>query len=181
MASYRFPHARRLHQAIEQRAGAEVAAQITGDDPGPTPGDARKAEWAEAACLRLIDRFSPEEVAAIRIDCACGPAEGRMKALKRHYQSHGTLASIAEKFSAEGGPSWVENGVLYVSYPACYCSCVKRAPGPLPRAWCLCSVGYTRRNLEYALGRPVKVTLLESVKTGGARCLMKAEVVGDDV
>jgi len=43
----------------------------------------------------------------------------------------------------------------------------------LSEMWCICTLGYTKRLLNYALGYEIKVKLIEGVKTGSNRCVMK--------
>lgn len=69
-----------------------------------------------------------------------------------------------------------ENGSLYLIYPQCYCSCVKRVDKPISKVWCYCTLGYTKRMFEHILERKTKVELLESVKSGGSRCLIQVSL-----
>ena len=65
-----------------------------------------------------------------------------------------------------------EDGLLFI-YPECYCACVKRVPEPVPRTWCLCTLGHVRSLFSQVLGREPEVELLETVKSGGERCVIK--------
>ena len=38
------------------------------------------------------------------------------------------------------------------------------------RSYCTCSLGWMKETFEAVMGRPVDVTLVESVKRGGQRC-----------
>lgn len=174
MPEFENPHVQRLYESLRRHAGEEEAQRIVGQvSLSKTPNENQKNRWAHAVCALLRESFDNETVRRIRMDCACGPALGKMNALKKHYEKHGTLESIAEKLGGEGAPSWVEDGALYISYPQCYCSLVKHCGDLLPESWCWCSLGYTRRNLTYVLGRPVEVELLKSVKRGDERCLQR--------
>jgi hypothetical protein len=175
MPEFQNPHSRRLYDSLVNLAGRETAERITATYPlDKTPTNRQKQAWVQAVCSSLDREFGAEATGQTLMGCACGPAKRKMTALKKYYEEMGTLEAIAEKLSSQGAPSWVEGDTLFISYPKCYCSFVNKLSGPLPESWCFCGLGYTRRNLEYVFGQPVEVTLLESVKKGDKRCLMKA-------
>ncbi|MBQ8548082.1 MAG: hypothetical protein IJ427_06240 [Lachnospiraceae bacterium] len=58
-------------------------------------------------------------------------------------------------------------------YPECYCACVKRIPKELSKTWCYCTLGNAEEIFKLIFGKEVKVTLLESIKTGGNRCAIE--------
>jgi len=62
---------------------------------------------------------------------------------------------------------------LLLTYPACCCSCVKKAREQLCQTWCLCALGYAERLFDCALGCKTRAELLESVKTGGGKCVIR--------
>ena len=66
-----------------------------------------------------------------------------------------------------------EREVIF-GYHSCLCSCVQQAAQPVPMLWCECSVGYTEAMFGFLFGK-VRVTLLESVVSGGNRCAMRVE------
>ena len=55
----------------------------------------------------------------------------------------------------------------------CMCPLVESGPPDLSPTYCFCSTGYIKENLERRLGAPLKVELLESLKTGGKDCVFK--------
>ncbi len=167
------PQARRLYDSLRRHGGEEAAALVPPLAKTPAPNKA--FAWAEAACAALEARFSPEEIQKIRKDCACGPAQGRMDAMRRLWERSADLDDFTARFNAskQGAEMWTEGGDLYFAYPACYCSCVNKVDAPLPRTWCLCTLGYTERMFSYAFDRPMRAELLESVKTGGRRCVLR--------
>jgi predicted hydrocarbon binding protein len=52
----------------------------------------------------------------------------------------------------------------------CLCALVQDGPARLPDTYCACSLGWMKETFETVVGRPVDVTLAESVKRGGHRC-----------
>jgi len=180
MPSMSHPQAERLYASLCAYADQETAERISRRRLiGKTPAKKQKRDWAQAICRDLNEQFDAETVKKIRIQCACGPAQAKMEALRKLYRTSGALEAVAERLSTEGAPSCVKDGILYISYPICYCSFVNKFFERLPDTWCYCGVGYTRRNLEYALGCPVDVELLESVKQGNKRCLMQVTRMGE--
>ena len=58
----------------------------------------------------------------------------------------------------------------------CMCPQVESGPSDLSPSYCFCSTGYVKESFERALGKPVKVELLDSLKMGGKDCVFKIEV-----
>jgi hypothetical protein len=52
----------------------------------------------------------------------------------------------------------------------CLCALVKDGTARLSDTYCTCSLGWMKETFETVMGRPVDVTLDESVKRGGQRC-----------
>ena len=67
-----------------------------------------------------------------------------------------------------------EQKVLFY-YPECYCGCVKRVPKELPMTWCYCTLGNAEGMFQEVFGKDVKVTLMESIKTGANKCVLEVE------
>jgi hypothetical protein len=58
----------------------------------------------------------------------------------------------------------------------CLCPLVEDGPAELSPTYCHCSVGYVAYLFERNLGRPVRVDLLESVRSGGKACRFAVHV-----
>lgn len=170
------PHVLRLYSSLAEHAGAQAAERFAAGFPLSKSADfAKKFDWAQAVCAELEREFPGEQVRQIRMDCACGPERGKISRLKKEYEKSQDMAEFAARASQlELGfaIAW-EDGSLYLLYPRCYCSCVKRVEQPVPRSWCDCSLGYAKRMFEAILDRLVQAELIESVKTGGKRCRIR--------
>lgn len=59
----------------------------------------------------------------------------------------------------------------------CMCPIVETGPEGLSPTYCYCSTGYVKESFNRALGKPVKVELLDSLKRGGKDCIFKIEVL----
>lgn len=58
----------------------------------------------------------------------------------------------------------------------CMCPVVETGPEELSPTYCYCSTGYVKESFSRALGKPVKVELLDSLKKGGKNCIFRIEV-----
>lgn len=68
-----------------------------------------------------------------------------------------------------------ENKILFC-YPECYCACIKRVSGEVSKTWCYCTVGNAEGIFREVFKKDdIKVTLLESIKTGGGKCAIEVE------
>jgi len=170
------PHAVRLYQSILNRVGGDAADRVADKMPLSKSADfQKKFVWAEAVCAELEREFDGDTVRKIRMGCACGPETGKLGKLKKAYQSAAGLSDFSETANKLnlGFTISYENGGLFLIYPQCYCSCVKRVEKPVSKSWCYCSLGYAKRAFEYVLDRSIEVELIESVKTGGKVCRIK--------
>jgi predicted hydrocarbon binding protein len=175
------PHATRLYDSIVKHAGQVAAEEIAQQRPLSKSADLdKKFLWTEAICAALENSFDENTVKQIRMDCACGPEMGKINNLKTLYQSCSGMAEFAEKVCKlnQGYTVECEDDTLFLIYPQCYCSCVKRINKPVSRTWCYCTLGYTKRMFEHILDHEVDVELIESVKTGGDVCRIKIVLQG---
>ena len=158
----------------EQAAGERFAEE---HPLGKSADISKRSAWAKALCGYLNDRYDEETVKAIRMDCACGPyaINGKLKAL--YEKSDGPADFVKKVNELEPGFSLEYDGTsYYVVYPQCYCSCVKRTDGQLPKAWCYCTLGYSRRMFETILGKETEGELLSSIKAGDTVCRIRITV-----
>ena len=158
----------------EQAAGERFAEE---HPLGKSADISKRSAWAKALCGYLNDRYDEETVKAIRMDCACGPyaINGKLKAL---YEKSDGPADFVKKVN-ELDPGFLmeyDGTSYYVVYPQCYCSCVKRTDGQLPKAWCYCTLGYSRRMFETILGKETEGELLSSIKAGDTVCRIRITV-----
>lgn len=170
------PHAIRLYDSILKHVDEEAANKIMNKVPLSKSADFnKKFLWAEGICNELEKEFDDDKVKSIRMDCACGPEMGKINKLKKIYQSSSNLEEFVEKANKlnQGFSIQCEDDALFLIYPQCYCSCVKRVDTPISKTWCYCTLGYTKKMFEHVLDRAVAVELMESVKTGGKICIIK--------
>lgn len=176
MKTIQNPHAQRLLDSLTNHCEKDLAEEIVGLVHLPKgPNETKKAQWVQSVLGALESHFDEKTMQEIRMDCACGPSPARMKEMKELYDASKDLEDFARRADEKHKDfsMWVEEGALFFSYPSCYCSMVKHNNELLPKSWCFCTLGYTKRMFEFALNRQVEVELLESIKQGNKRCVMR--------
>ena len=176
MAKNDNPHSIRLYNSIEKHSDKKTAEKIAYKIPLSKSADfEKKFAWAENICADLEKEFDKNTVKNIRMDCACGPETGKIDKLKKIYLKSIDLNDFVEKINKldQGFTVEYKSKSLFLIYPQCYCSCVKRVDKPISKIWCYCTLGYTQMMFEMILDRKVKTELIESVKTGGNICKIK--------
>ncbi len=172
-------HALRLVQGLRQIAGEAAAQCFAQELPLSKSADVgRKFQWARSACAWLEEHFDEETVRAIRRECRCNDGRAIADKLLRYLKRNASLREAVEDFDrceTFASLEYVTENSLLLCYPACCCACVKRAPGELSRAWCLCTLGNAEAIFRAVLGETVRVALVESIKTGGERCVIRVE------
>ncbi len=174
------PQMRRFLDSMEKHGKQTAGSRFSEENPlSKSAGMNRKFQWAKDLCTFLNDHYDDETVKAIRMDCACGPKYGYGGSkLKAVYEKAGEPYTFVEKANAlDLGFSLEYDGTAYyLIYPQCYCSCVNRSNDQLPRTWCYCTLGYSRRMFGYIFGKEVQTELISSVKQGDAVCRIRIKV-----
>lgn len=168
-------HALRFYESLA-RLDEKAAVEFAAEHPLSKSADYKKKfAWAKAQCEFLEGRFTPEETADIRAGCHCEAGAALAARMRGYLAKAGDMAEFADIFNAREKYvtlAAAEGGLLFI-YPECYCSCVKRTPEPISRTWCLCTLGHIRGLMAQVLGREPEVELLETIKSGSERCVVK--------
>lgn len=170
------PHAIRLYDSLVKHTDEKTAERIAHKIPLSKSADInKKFAWAKNICADLQNEFQDNTIKEIRMDCACGPEMGKVNKMKKLYQASKDMTEFVLRANGlnQGFTVKSKDNALFLIYPTCYCSCVKRIDKNLPKVWCYCTLGYTKKMFEHILDRKVDVELLESVKTGGDKCVIK--------
>lgn len=117
----------------------------------------RKFKWAKDVCNYLESKYTPKEIKKLRMSCSCHPGNNEKANAKCIFDEAGSLDKFCEAYNREYAgqhPVWHEGETL-------------------PLTWCLCSLGYTKDLFDYVLGCDSEVELIESIKLGDSRCVMK--------
>lgn len=155
---------------------------------------AEKAEaWIKALMDHLDEQLPPE--ARIKLMQACGRS-CYLRAFGVASERQATPEDLARylKFLEDGGIeltreddtvsftySWGRDHQnpwgLIIRDGYCMCPLVESGPPGLSPTYCYCSTGYVKELEERLTGRPVKVDLVESLKTGGRDCVFRITVL----
>lgn len=171
---------KRLYQSIAEQDGEEKAEEVCGKGVGAAATPRQKGRWAAKAMCRAQACLGEDGQARAMAGCACGPGPTQMDAARRLFRKCKSLEEYCEKRNAElKGSARFEarDGLVYISYPRCYCSMIKNAPEPIPRTWCHCGCEYTRRACSHAFESPVEVKLLKSSCAGDGECLFEVKIL----
>jgi hypothetical protein len=183
-------------------AGAETPPAKPGAGPAPpcprTSGDyphattfEKRAEFAKTwtgRFMRIVDERLDEATRRGLME-----ANGRACALGAYGPPDPAKKVGVDEFVAalgkHVGPENArrEGDVVFFSYKEnpdglslkdgyCLCPLVEDGPPDLSPTYCHCSVGYVAYLFERSLGRPVRVELLESVRSGGKACRFAVHV-----
>ncbi len=150
--------------------------------PGPCERDAAFAGWARHWAKGLVDDLDaqlsePQRVAVME---ARGRSCARGGPVKRAAAHKGDLDAFIADMVAHMGPEGVrrEGNVVKVTYRACYCPMVAALEEPLSPTYCACSAGWLKEMYETVTGKPVTVTVLETIKRGGRACRFDVALTG---
>jgi predicted hydrocarbon binding protein len=97
-----------------------------------------------------------------------------VKKAQQIYRKSSNLEEFLKEFGKVYKHLHKEGDSVYIVYPRCYCSIVNKIPaGKLSPTFCNCSRGWAKALFEGALGRPIEVKMIESIKGGGKQCKFK--------
>src|SRR5579885_1472620 len=173
--------------AVWQRAIAEIPAGLPAPTSGPpTPPQASappltrpeaRVAFAEKWVKRFFDVLDAnlDEATRTQVMQANGRACYEAAAGKGKPP---TLDAFIEKMQSHAGPDSIrrEGDVVHLTYTQnshglktadgyCLCPLVETGPKGLSPTYCICSVGYTQHMFAAIMGHPVKVELLESLRS----------------
>lgn len=168
-------HALRFYESLSA-LDEEAALEFAREHPLSKSADyQKKFAWARAQCEFLEERFSPEKATAVRAGCHCETGSALAGRMQKYLADTEDLEAFAALFNEKEKYFVLEAvpGGLRLIYPECCCACVKRVPEPISRTWCLCTLGHVKNLFHQVLGREIEAELLETVKTGGERCVIQ--------
>jgi predicted hydrocarbon binding protein len=161
-----------IFQAVKNESNDETASEIVyGQNQSEVEND---PTWVKNSMRRLENRFSPEKVKTIRMNCQCGYAmDEKLKLVQDLMKGANSLGDFADNERANMAGLSLINGELHLQFPFCPCPMVSQVDKLETNTWCQCTTGYSKVLFEKAFGCPVDVELLKSIKMGDEICLMK--------
>ena len=172
-------HSVRLVESLNGVVGQEAAKEFEEKYPLSKSADIeKKFEWAKAVCGYLEERFDQDKIIEIRKACRCNDGKSIANKLLKYLNKADDIEEFVNDFNKNESFAFIEyisdNKILFC-YPQCYCACVKRVPRELSKTWCYCTLGNAEGIFGSVFGKEVKVTLIESIKSGAEKCVIEVE------
>jgi hypothetical protein len=167
--------------ALEKVAGG--MAEAAPNAPDELLAARQEADFVRNWVSDLLDTMDaqlPRE-ARVRLIEGCGRGCFRRHEFKRVIAEQGKgdldklIAAYKKNFEV-----WREGPAVHVRYgevsKQCYCPVVKARPAKADDLHCECTRSTHQSIFETALGRPIKVEVVESLRRGGRTCHFVAQV-----
>lgn len=173
-------HSIRLIDSIRRNIGNDVGDEFEERYPlSKSANIEKKYEWAKDVCDYLDEHFDTETIMTLRKECRCNDGKSIANKILKYLNKADSIEQFVKDFNANESFAFLEyisdNKILFC-YPECYCACIKRVPGEVSRSWCYCTLGNAEGIFREVFKREdIKVTLLESIKTGGDKCAIGVE------
>lgn len=163
-----------LFGAVKAASNEETAARIVyGDHAENDPA------WVKSAMNRLESCFDPSSVKQIRMNCQCGYGmDEKLTLVKDLVAASSSMEEFGSLERANASGMFCTDGELYLQFPFCPCPMLADVDKLDTYTWCQCTAGYSKVLFEEAFGCEVDVELLQSIKAGDERCLMKIIPLG---
>lgn len=177
MAKNDHAHSIRLTESIKRHIGNEAAEDFAKEYPlSKSAGIDKKYEWARNTCDFLETHYDLETIITIRKECRCNDGKSIANKLLQYLNKANNIEQFVHAFNEHetfATMEYISDHHIRFSYPQCYCACIKRVPGVLSKTWCYCTLGNAESIFKEVFKQDdIKVTLLESIKTGGNKCVM---------
>lgn len=172
-------HSTRLINSLNKNVGDSAAKEF--DEKYPLSKSAnikKKYEWAKITCSYLEEHFDIDTIIKIRKECRCNDGKSIANKLLKYLNKADSIREFVSLFNNSETFAFLEyitdNKILFC-YPQCYCACVKRVPQEVSKTWCYCTLGNAEGIFSEVFKKDIKVTLLESIKTGSDKCVIEVE------
>lgn len=179
MAKNSNAHSIRLVESLKENVSEKVAKEF--EEKYPLSASAniqKKYDWANNACTFLEEHCDLDTIKIVRQHCRCNDGKSIANKMKKYLKNAESIDAFVRSFNQNESFATLEylsHNKIRFCYPECYCSCVKHMPKELSITWCYCTVGNAKGAFEELFGTNVKITLLESIKSGASRCVMEVE------
>ncbi len=161
---------------------SSAAGQSTAPSAQSSEAD-REKEFVKNWLTDLFDTIDTEldEATKVRLMAGCGKGCFRRFQFKQDIArlGSGSVEKLLEAYK-KNFEVWQEGGKVHVRYGAvvrqCFCPAARYHPAKPHDIHCECTRATHQAIFETALGRPVRVEILESVRRGGKTCHFVATV-----
>jgi len=141
----------------------------------------REERFKEAYVLTMMENVEkhvdPETRVRMMNDNgrACARRGGLFKLAQEHRGDLKGFVLASAGALGQENIRFLDAATVHWSYPRCYCELVAKGPDRLPALYCQCSVGWVLEMFETVLQRPVRVRLVQSIKSGASSCVFRVE------
>lgn len=169
----------RMVRSISVHIGRDDAKEFEEKYPLAKSADVgKKYEWAKNTCDYLERKYNIETIIELRKDCRCNDGKSIADKILKYLNKSDSIKQFVDAFNEHETFAYfvyISDNRLRFCYPQCYCACVKRVPKELSKTWCYCTLGNAECIFREVFKKDVKVELLESIKTGGSKCVIEVE------
>ncbi|MDO5521597.1 MAG: DUF6144 family protein [bacterium] len=162
-----------IYESVKDESNEEMASEVVyGKDESGKSED--NAIWVNSTMKRLESKFDKLTVKKIRMKCQCGYGiDEKIELVKELMKLSSNLEELGNLQKAIDAGLFYEKGNLYLQFKFCPCPMLADVHKLESDAWCQCTTGYSKVLFEKAFQCKVDVELLESIKMGNKKCLMK--------
>ncbi len=172
-------HSIRLIDSLRRNIGNDAADEFEEKYPlSKAANIEKKYEWARNVCDYLDGRYDREIIMKLRKECRCNDGKSIANKILKYLNKTDSIEQFVNAFNENetfASLEYISDNKILFCYPECYCACIKRVSGEVSRSWCYCTLGNAESIFKEVFKKDIKVTLLESVKTGGDRCVIVVE------
>lgn len=172
-------HSLRMVNSLRQNIGEQAAKEFEERYPLSKSADIQKKfEWAKDVCSYLEKNYDTDTIIRVRKECRCNDGKSMADKLVKYLAHAESVKEFADSFNRKetfASLEYITEHRIRLCYPECYCACVKRIPKELSKAWCYCTLGNAQGIFTRVFQKKVNVALVESIKTGGTRCVIEVE------
>lgn len=172
-------HSLRMVESLKRNIGEAEACEFEEKYPLSKSADIQKKfEWAKVTCSYLEEQFDPDTILKVRKECRCNDGKSIANKILKYMNKSDGIEAFVNLFNQNetfAVLEYISDNKILFCYPECYCACVKRIPQELSATWCYCTLGNAEEIFKEVFKKEVKVTLLESIKTGSDKCVIEVE------
>ena len=138
--------------------------------PGKSAEEQFKENWVSTLMEKMDEQLDKEERS--KLMQSCGRECARRSAIKLAQSCRGNVKKMVDTLAKHLGEerNYIKGNSVYLEFDKCECPLVQEGPDRLPRTYCECSKGWMSEMFETTSQKPVKVEMLQTIKSGGPTC-----------
>lgn len=168
---------KKLYDNIVKHSNTEIAQKIAFElDLPSSPTTAERAAWVKHISAAMEQEFDEQTIKNIRSGCYCGEnghLDESKRLIRNIYDASTSLEDFVHKMNDRKAGWYLHDGYVFTKYLSCPCPMLDGIDNLATKTWCYCTVGYNKVIFEHVFNCEVDVEVLESIKMGDEKCLMK--------